>query len=81
MPKNMHPSRINGIEMNFEDPLNELREVRESHSAQFGHNMDKIVEDIQKVRQSSTFRDWKYVKRRKSADQSIELTEVDCSEL
>ena len=76
MPKNMHSAGIDGLKMKFEDPLHELRKIRESHSEQFDYDLDQIVADIQRIRNEDSVKDWKFVKRRKHANQSVEITDV-----
>ena len=62
--------------MKFEDPIKELRNLREVHSARFDHDLERIVEDIQQVRSDFSQKGWRFVKRRKKANHSVELTEL-----
>ncbi len=54
--------------MKTEDPVNEVREIREAHAAEHGYDLDRIVEDIRKGEKRLESQGWKIVPHKKTQD-------------
>lgn len=61
--------------MKENDPLQEIREIREKHAAKHKYDLVSIAIDIEKDRENLAEQGWKLVKRKK-LNKSWELTDV-----
>ncbi len=61
---------------NEEEPLQQIREIREGHAAKHEYDLSTIAADIVKDREMLAEEGWKLVKPKRKINTSWELSEV-----
>ncbi len=63
-----------------EDPVNEVRRVRDAHAAEYDYDLDRIVEDIQSKEALLIKNGWNVVTRKKKPNHTVEVKSLNrCS--